>query len=166
MRVTGACDAENLLQAFPPVFPEEPLEVRAQRQEAYNQCWSAVSKNLEVRPETSHESAAPIPIEDAKELALQDVLEETNHATFQALLHFAATAHQAPDMSSSFVQRSRVIPTALTFAGGVNSADHAQTFPTLVDLLRQQVIFSLFPARAAEAHSLQGSTVLQGCFGF
>lgn len=73
---------------------------------------------------------------------MQDELEETNHATFQALLHFAASAHKAPVMSGSFAQRSRIIPTAMTFAGGVNSADHAHTFPTLVDLLRQQVISS------------------------
>ena len=71
---------------------------------------------------------------------LQAVLEETNHATFQALLHFAANAHEAPK-PLSYAQRSRIIPTAMTFAGGVNSADHAHTFPTLVNLLRQQVIF-------------------------
>ena len=80
-----------------------------------------------------------MPTEDAVWPLLQDILEESNHATFQALLEFAAGAHQAPDLSSSFAQRSRIIPTALTFAGGVNSADHAQTFPTLVKLLRQQV---------------------------
>lgn len=72
-------------------------------------------------------------------LFLQAVLEQTNDATFQALLQFAATAHQDPNSSNSFAQRRRIIPTALTFAGGVNSADHAQTFPTLVNLLRQQV---------------------------
>lgn len=33
----------------------------------------------------------------------------------------------------------------MTFAGGVNSADHAHTFPTLVNLLRQQVIFCGIP---------------------
>jgi len=72
-------------------------------------------------------------------LFLQAVLEQTNYATFQALLQFAATAHQDPNSSNSFAQRRRIIPTALTFAGGVNSADHAQTFPALVNLLRQQV---------------------------
>lgn len=70
---------------------------------------------------------------------MQAVLEATNYATFQALLQFAASAHQVPAKTSSFVQRSRIIPAALTFAGGVNSADHAHTFPTLVSLLRQQV---------------------------
>lgn len=74
-------------------------------------------------------------------LVLQAVLEETNHTTFQALLHFTANAHEAPNLSCSYAQRSRIIPTAMTFAGGVNSADHARTFPTLVNLLRQQVIF-------------------------
>lgn len=70
---------------------------------------------------------------------VQAVLEQTNQSIFQALLHFAATAHQTPDISNTFAQRRRIIPAALTFAGGVNSADHAQTFPTLVHLLRQQV---------------------------
>ena len=56
-----ACNAENLLQAFPPVFPEEPLEVRAVRQAAYTQCWSALSQHLEVRSGSSHASGARCP---------------------------------------------------------------------------------------------------------
>ena len=31
------------------------------------------------------------------------------------------------------------VPAALVCAGGVNAADHAQTFPTLADVLRKQV---------------------------
>ena len=34
----------------------------------------------------------------------------------------------------------RPIPAALVCAGGVNAADHAQTFPTLADVLRKQVL--------------------------
>ncbi|KAA6416560.1 MAG: origin recognition complex subunit 3-like, partial [Trebouxia sp. A1-2] len=105
---------ENLLRAFPPAFPEETVQQQGLRQEACKTCWTALSQHLEA------------------------VLEQTNDATFQALLQFAATAHQDPNSSNSFAQRRRIIPTALTFAGGVNSADHAQTFPTLVNLLRQQ----------------------------
>lgn len=70
---------------------------------------------------------------------LQEVLEQTNISTFQELLNFVATTHQPATTQHTFGQRRRIIPTALTFAGGVNSADHAQTFPALVDLLRQQV---------------------------
>ena len=70
---------------------------------------------------------------------LQDVLQQTNMVTFQELLHFAADAHQPITADTTFGQSCRIIPTALTFAGGVNSADHAQTFPALADLLRQQV---------------------------
>jgi len=33
----------------------------------------------------------------------------------------------------------RPVPAALVCAGGVNAADHAQTFPTLADVLRKQV---------------------------
>lgn len=40
--------AENLLQAFPPVFPDESVEARALRQAAFHQCWSALSQHLEV----------------------------------------------------------------------------------------------------------------------
>ncbi|KAL0049556.1 hypothetical protein WJX82_004745 [Trebouxia sp. C0006] len=110
-RVAGS---ENLLHAFPPAFPEETVEQQGLRQKACGACWTALSQHLEA------------------------VLEQTNYATFQALLQFAATAHQDPNSSNSFAQRRRIIPTALTFAGGVNSADHAQTFPALVNLLRQQ----------------------------
>lgn len=70
---------------------------------------------------------------------LQEVLEQTNISTFQELLNFVATARQPATKQHAFGHRRRIIPTALTFAGGVNSADHAQTFPALVDLLRQQV---------------------------
>ena len=79
---------------------------------------------------------------------LQAVLEQTNHATFQALLQFATLSHQAASNSNNFVHRQRIIPTALTFAGGVNSADHAQTFPTLVKLLKEQVGFVPFTSKA------------------
>lgn len=149
--IESACEykyryhAENLLHAFPPVFPNESSEVRALRLAAYKQCWSAISQNLEVRSDICFVTGIQALTKDAVWLALQNILEESNQATFQALLHFAAAAHQAPDMCSSFVQRSRIIPTALTFAGGVNSADHAQTFPTLVKLLRQQVSIASSP---------------------
>ena len=43
--------------------------------------------------------------------------------------------------SSSCARAERLIPTALTVAGGVNSVDHARTFPDLVDLLRAQARF-------------------------
>ena len=74
---------------------------------------------------------------------MQEVLEQTNISTFQELLHFAADAHQSPGSRHAFGGQHRIIPTALTFAGGVNSADHAQTFPALVSLFRQQVISML-----------------------
>lgn len=67
------------------------------------------------------------------------MLQQTNKVTFQELLQFAADAHQPITVDTNFGQSCRIIPTALTFAGGVNSADHAQTFPALADLLRQQV---------------------------
>ena len=40
--------AENLLQAFQLTFPEETIEQRSLRQEAYSQCWTALSQQLEV----------------------------------------------------------------------------------------------------------------------
>ncbi len=137
----GFCwHAENLLHAFPPAFPEETVEQQGLRQEACKTCWTALSQHLEVSIHAIYgKHAAECSITTLSLLFLQAVLEQTNYATFQALLQFAATAHQDPNSSNSFAQRRRIIPTALTFAGGVNSADHAQTFPTLVSLLRQQV---------------------------
>ena len=87
----------------------------------------------------SHQKHVRAHMQGSQQLyVLQEVLEQTNISTFQELLNFVITAHQPATTQHEFGQRRR-IPTALTFAGGVNSADHAQTFPALVDLLRQQV---------------------------
>ena len=40
--------AENLLQAFPPAFPEETSKERKLRQEAYNTCWTAINEQFDV----------------------------------------------------------------------------------------------------------------------
>lgn len=81
--------------------------------------------------------------EQQRRCVMQEVLEQTNISTFQELLQFAADTHQSPESRHAFGGQHRIIPTALTFAGGVNSADHAQTFPALVSLFRQQVISML-----------------------
>jgi hypothetical protein len=77
----------------------------------------------------------------------QEVLDEANAGTFQELAAFVRAQHGSPSKrarggSSSggaAVRRTRLIPTALAVAGGVNSTDHARTFPDLVSLLRAQV---------------------------
>jgi len=65
------------------------------------------------------------------------VLEETNAAKFAELAGFVAAEHRAARGAGGGAGRQR-LPAALAVAGGVNSADHAQTFPALVDLLRRQ----------------------------
>jgi len=69
---------------------------------------------------------------------MQAVLENTNEGTFAELATFVASQHRAGVAAGSCAGRQR-LPAALTVAGGVNSADHARTFPALADLLRSQV---------------------------
>ncbi len=70
---------------------------------------------------------------------LQAVLAATDQQTFATLMEFVATQHQRSLDAEAGARGRRRLPTALTFAGGVNSADHAKTFPTLAQLLRDQV---------------------------
>ena len=59
--VPGLGNAEKLLQAFPPVFPDESVDVRALRQAAYHQCWSALSQHLEVGFAMTHATVVQCP---------------------------------------------------------------------------------------------------------
>ena len=65
------------------------------------------------------------------------MLAATDQQTFATLMEFVATQHQRSLEGGA--RGRRQLPTALTFAGGINSADHAKTFPTLAQLLRDQV---------------------------
>lgn len=59
---------------------------------------------------------------------------------FQALLSFAQQSHR-PLGSHAYPELAvgcQRIPTGLVLAGGVNSADHGRTFPSLADFMRQQ----------------------------
>ena len=70
----------------------------------------------------------------------QDTLEDRDAGTFQALLDFARQSHRPPgsDACPELSAGCQRIPTGLVLAGGVNSADHGRTFPSLADFLRQQ----------------------------
>ena len=70
---------------------------------------------------------------------LQAVLAATDQQTFATLMDFVATQHQRSLDAEAGARERRQLPTVLTFAGGVNSADHVKTFPTLAQLLRDQV---------------------------
>jgi hypothetical protein len=59
---------------------------------------------------------------------------------FEDLLAFARKSHRVPDAAAQLSRDGyHRLPTGLVLAGGVNSADHAQTFPSLVEHLRAQV---------------------------
>lgn len=79
----------------------------------------------------------------------QVVLDEANAGTFRELAAFVRAQHASPSKraraadgpsgsTGNTARRQRLIPAALTVAGGVNSTDHARTFPDLVALLRAQ----------------------------
>ncbi|KAK9806953.1 hypothetical protein WJX72_008557 [[Myrmecia] bisecta] len=107
---------EVLLRAFRCLVPGEPEMCRRRRLEAGTSCWKKLSAHI------------------------QQVLESTNQRTFEELCDFAFANHTnaAIRADSGVFLRQRVIPTALTFAGGINSAEHARTFPALVTCLREQ----------------------------
>lgn len=106
------------LAAFPETFASDPPEQRLARMEAWEQCWGALAQHI------------------------QEVLRGTDAAVFQALLEFARSSHPAasitiPGFPGAGVGCQRM-PTALVLAGGVNSADHSSTFPSLAAHLREQ----------------------------
>ena len=71
---------------------------------------------------------------------MQEVLEDANKGTFRELASFARAQQCSPSKRrTTSAGYQRLLPTALTVAGGVNSSDHARTFPDLVSLLRAQV---------------------------
>ncbi len=71
---------------------------------------------------------------------VQHILEHANKGTFKELESFVRMHHSSPSKRrSTSVGYQRLLPAALTVAGGVNSSDHARTFPDLVSQLRSQV---------------------------
>ena len=84
-----------------------------------------------------------MPLRGNNALPPQEVLDGANASTFRELAAFAHAQHSSPSKrprgSGSAGRSTRLIPTALTVAGGVNSIDHARTFPDLLALLRGQV---------------------------
>lgn len=76
-------------------------------------------------------------------VCVQQVLDDANKGTFRELASFARAQHSSPSKRrSTCTGYQRLLPAALTVAGGVNSSDHARTFPDLVSLLRSQVFLS------------------------
>ena len=70
----------------------------------------------------------------------QDVLEQTSQATLKTVSDFAASQHRsrAKRCGPAHPLR-RLVPTAVTIAGGINAADHADTFAELIRVLRAEV---------------------------
>lgn len=72
----------------------------------------------------------------------QEVLQKAHEGTFKELAAFARMQHTSTAKrraSEASLGYQRLVPTAMAVAGGVNSTDHARTFPELVTLLRSQV---------------------------
>ena len=101
------------LQAYPPLYPDETEESRLQRATAYNAVWSII------------------------ETKIRHCLEATDTAVFTSLLELAKRSHPTPEQLSSIPRYGmHRIPTGVVLAGGVNSADHGQTFPRVAQQLR------------------------------
>ena len=67
-------------------------------------------------------------------------MEQTSQKTLRAVSDFAASQHRsrAKRRGPAHPLR-RLVPTAVTIAGGINAVDHASTFADLVKLLRSEV---------------------------
>ena len=67
-------------------------------------------------------------------------MEQTSQATLRTVAEFAASQHRSRAKCRGPVSPlRRLVPTAVTVAGGINAADHANTFADLVKLLRTEV---------------------------
>lgn len=78
-------------------------------------------------------------------IALQEVLQAANQDTFMHLTDFIFKQHPQlrPNKRLCTAASTRLIPTALGIAGGVNSTDHQKTFSNLVAFLQGQVNHAL-----------------------
>ena len=71
----------------------------------------------------------------ARRKDVQAVQDSANADTFERLAAYAFQEHA----SCSKRQRQRIVPTALAVSGSINPADHADTFPGLLQALRDKV---------------------------
>eukprot|EP00887_Chlorella_sp_A99_P005249 scaffold1.g5249.t1 len=141
-------ERELLLRAQQPLYDGEPEATRLARAEAAARCWDALSQRIKA------------------------TLEGTDAQVFQQLLDFAQQHHRAqggarpaagapgagaaaagaePEDDAAYEQ----VPTGLVLAGGVNSANHARTFPNLVAHLRAQGCYAALLQPAGFGHSPQ-----------
>ncbi|CAL8462846.1 g2380 [Coccomyxa elongata] len=124
------------LQAMPALSCETAKD-RLERLKAYKSCWDSLSSHLE------------------------HILEHANKGTFKELESFVRMHHSSPSKRrSTSVGYQRLLPAALTVAGGVNSSDHARTFPDLVSQLRSQGCYAaLVQPRDLSANSTVGTAL-------
>jgi len=120
-----------ILESFPELYPHETKELRIERAEAFDNCWWTIKERIRA------------------------VMESTDAAVFSALLKLAKERHldhvAARDIPPHGLHR---IPTGLVLAGGVNSADHIHTFPTLAAHLRSRGCYVALLSQATFSRSL------------
>lgn len=76
---------------------------------------------------------------------MQEVLQAANEDTFMHLTEFIFKQHPQlrPNKRLCTAASTRLIPTALGIAGGVNATDHQKTFTNLAAFLQERVIHAL-----------------------
>jgi hypothetical protein len=103
------------LQAYPKLYSKETEDSRLQRAAAFETVWSSI------------------------ETRIQNCLESTDAAVYESLLALAKLHHPKDGLPANTPAYGlHRIPTGLVLAGGVNSADHVRTFPTLANHLRSE----------------------------
>ncbi|KAG7671721.1 hypothetical protein Ndes2526B_g07385 [Nannochloris sp. 'desiccata'] len=101
------------LQAYPKLYPKETEDSRLHRASAFETVWSSIESRI------------------------QSCLESTDAAVYESLLALARLHHPIDGLPRNTPAYGlHRIPTGLVLAGGVNSADHVRTFPTLANHLR------------------------------
>ena len=70
---------------------------------------------------------------------LQAVQESANAGIFGRIADYAFGEHDRLHKRQKFTARQRIVPTALAISGCINPADHAETFPILLQKLKDKV---------------------------
>jgi Origin recognition complex (ORC) subunit 3 N-terminus len=146
-----------LLAAYPPVTPGETTQRRLERAAVCEECLNRLQVSIAVRRQPvlvrsmlslrgrrSMGGAPPQNLESSPPHTMQEAVAATDIAVFKDLLQYVRHAHQSSRQLLAATPRfgragKRPLPAGLVLAGGVNSADHAQTFPALETFLKAKV---------------------------
>lgn len=69
---------------------------------------------------------------------VQAIEDSANTQIFSKIANYAFGAHERMHKRQKLAARQRIVPAALAISGSINPADHAHTFPMLLQMLREK----------------------------